>query len=223
MARSFNDEITRLSQQKQALSGRAPSRNEIAGLVEGVASGASDRLATSKQLNIQQQAQDLNVQRLAEEKRLADTEIQFAHDATLRDIKSNREETGAQLGGSVLGAGGTAYGGPIVGAGASAVGSYLGKVAGGSSWICSAIHKEAPWTLTQQKALMKLFRYVYETHKPQFDAYQRIGKQLAKFGHKEDILPIIKLVKTGDLEKAYQEYYQMCQKIIESNKLRRAA
>lgn len=214
MAINFNDAITRLSQQKQALSGRAPSRNEIAGLVEGVAAGANERLTQSKQLDIQQQGQDLNVQKLAEEKRLADTEIQFAHDAAKRDIDARRQETGAGVG-ALVGTGvGYYFGGPVGGVVVSAVGSMLGKVASGNSWICSALHEKEPWTISQQKALFKLFKHAHENHTEAFSCYQEIGPELARHGQKNDVLEIIKIVQAGETERAYEGYMAMCKQII---------
>lgn len=222
---NFNDAVSQLARQKQAVYGRPPSRNEIAGVVEGIAAESDERLSRKKgldiqekQVGIQQQAQDLNVQRLAEEKRQADTELQLAHEAIRRDIKTSRETTGASVAGTVGAGVGYYFGGPVGGAVGSAIGATFGKIAGGSSWICSAIHKKEPWKLSQQKCLLKLMRYAKEKHSRNFSLYQKLGEKLAIYGNKNDILPIIDMVKCGKIEKAYKRYVSMCKNIIKTHK-----
>lgn len=98
MALSFNDSITRLARQKQAVSGRNPSRNAAAGVAEGVAAGASQRLANKKQIGLQEQSLGLEAQRLAQQKEQSDTEIQMAHNAAAQDEKAQSNQTLSTVG-----------------------------------------------------------------------------------------------------------------------------
>lgn len=136
MAISFNDAITRLSQQKQAVSGRQPSRNSAAGVAEGVASGAQSRLANKQQLSLQQQALSTDIERLAQQKSLSDTQIQMAHNANLQEIKARRNQTASTAGSTAAGIAAAKYlGAAKVGTSATIGTSFTGgaTVTGGGT------------------------------------------------------------------------------------------
>lgn len=121
---NFSNILSSIKRQSAAVSGRPSTSGTVSGVLSGVAAGADSRVANKRNLemqgrqaDIQQQGQDLNVQRFAEEKRQSDIELQMAHEAALRNTKQQRSNNVSSGVGTVasiaaakyLGGGGGAY------------------------------------------------------------------------------------------------------------------
>lgn len=100
---NFSNILSSIKRQSAAVSGRPSSGGTVSGVLAGVAAGADSRVANkrnlemqSRQADIQQQGQDLNVQRFAEEKRQSDIELQMAHEAAMRNTNASRSQSLSQ-------------------------------------------------------------------------------------------------------------------------------
>ena len=223
---TFTDALSRLRTQKAAISGRGPSKSEVAGVIEAQARTADERLARKQELNQQEEMIRLQKESQAESKRQFEEKLAFDAETKEMQRQAAREAQKPTIGSVVGSAGSGAAAGAMIGSVipglgtgiGAAVGGVVGAVSGGS-WICSEVHKHEKWKLSEQKALIKLMKWAYVHQKEEFMQYQKHGPEIIKrvtepLALKEKFLvPIVDLVQEGKMKEAYLIYRSFTRKL----------
>ena len=188
---SFTD-LLMTAKRRAQLSGRPLTGRETAGIAEGYATTATDRL--------------IRIKTLEERKRRTDLQVEAAEEAK----ETERKETiGAFVGGGI----GFAVGGPP----GALLGMGIGSMLGGT-WLCTETKKQSGLTEDQSKTLDEFRAYAKEHHPGWLEFYVRIGPEIVKAINETEgrgfydnlkenmIRPVIALFKNEHKETAYRVY-----------------